>query len=169
MTTAKPSRRGRETALDMVRTLAVVFALVVPLWYFGQASPGDSKDIRPVDPAPALKAFVQDTGAPVASAPSGWTVNVSTYDGTAVRVGFVRDDSYAEFSGSKAPGFLEDYAGKGSVEGTVDVAGVTWQRYVSTDDHESLVRTVDGVTVLVGGLRETASGDELEELAATVR
>ena len=161
-------RRGRETALDMVRTLGVVFALVGPLCFAGQSAPGDSKDIRPVDPSAALKAFAADTGGPVLGSPEGWTVNVSSYDGTAVRVGLVRDDSYAEFSGSKAPGFLEQYAGKGSVEGTVEVGGVTWDRYVSTDDHESLVRSDGGVTVLVGGLRETASLEELRQLAATV-
>ena len=168
MTAPKPSRRGRETALDMVRTLAVVFALVVPLWFFGQASPSDSKKIRPVDPAPALKDFVEDTGGPVPTTPDGWVVNVTAYDGGAVRVGYVRKDSYAEFAGSKAPGFLEEYAGPGSAEGTVDVDGVSWQRFVS-GDHESLVRTVRGVTVLIGGVRETATTDELKQLAATVR
>lgn len=168
MTAPKPSRRGRETALDMVRTLAVVFALVVPLWFFGQASPSDSKSIRPVDPAPALKDFVEDTKAPVPSTPSGWVVNVTAYDGDTVRIGYVRRDSYAEFAGSKDSGFLEEYAGKGSVDGTVDVDGVTWQRFVS-DEHVSLVRTVAGVTLLVGGVRETASVDELKTIAATVR
>ena len=168
MTAPKPSRRGRETALDMVRTLGVVFALVVPLWFFGQASPSDSKAIRPVDPAPALKDFVQDTGAPVPSTPAGWVANVTAYDNGAVRIGYVRKDSYAEFAGSKAPGFLEEYAGKGSVDGTVDVDGVRWQHFVS-DKHQSLVRTVGGVTLLVGGVRETATLDELKELAATVR
>lgn len=152
----------------MVRTLGVVFALVIPLWFFGQASPGDSKDIRAVDPAPALKAFVEDTGGPVPTAPDGWVVNVTDYDAGAVRIGFVRKDSYAEFAGSKAPGFLEEYAGKGSVQGTVDVDGVTWERFVS-GDHESLVRTVGGTTVLVGGVRETASAEELRAIAATVR
>ena len=153
----------------MLRTLGVVFALVVPLWFFAQASPGDSKAIRPVSDAEALSAFGQDTKAPVPSTPPGWVVNVATYDARVVRVGFVRKESYAEFTGGSGAGFLETYAGKGSVDGTVDVDGTPWQKYTTVDGHTSLLRQVGGVTVLVGGVRETATDAELEELAATVR
>ncbi|MEO6205275.1 MAG: DUF4245 domain-containing protein [Mycobacteriales bacterium] len=165
----KASRRGRETALDMVRTLGVVFLLVIPLWFFGQASPGDSKAIRAIDPTEALRAFATDTGAPVASTPAGWTPNVATYDGAVVRVGFVEGDSYAEFTGGTGPTFLEMYAGKGSADGTVDVGGASWQRYTSTDGHGSLLRQVGGQTLLIGGIRETATEAQLVEIAATVR
>ncbi len=165
----KASRRGRETALDMLRTLGVVFLLVIPLWFFGQASPSDSKAIRAIDPTPALQAFATDTGAPVASTPTGWTPNVATYDGGVLRVGFVEGDSYAEFTAGSGPLFLETYAGKGSTDGTVDVGGASWQRYTSTDGHGSLVREVAGQTLLIGGLRETASEAQLVEIAATVR
>ncbi len=166
---AKPSRRGRETALDMVRSLGVVFLLVVPLWFFGQASPGDSKRIRPVDASEALRAFATDTGAPVAAVPAGWVTNVATYRGGVVRVGFVEGDSYAEFTAGSGPDFLETYAGKGSADGTVDVGGVPWQRYSSTDGHDSLVREVAGQTLVVGGVRETSTNAQLAEIAATVR
>ena len=168
-------RRGRETAVDMVRSLAVVFLLVVPLWFFGQASPGDSKRIRPVDPTEALTAFAQQTRAPVPSTPDGWVVNVARFDAGVVRIGYVRGvggdvrgDSYAEFSGGAGPTFLETAAGKGATAGTVDVAGVAWDRYLSTDGHESLLRHVGATTVLVGGIRETATSDQLRALAATV-
>lgn len=165
----KASRRGRETALDMLRTLGVVFLLVIPLWFFGQASPGDGKRIRAIDPTEALRSFATDTGAPVASTPAGWIPNVATYSGGVLRVGFVDGNSYAEFTGGSGPMFLETYAGKGSVDGTVDVAGVSWQKYSSTDGHGSLVREVRGQTLLVGGIREDASDAQLAELAATVR
>lgn len=153
----------------MLRTLGVVFALVIPLWFFAQASPGDSKSIRAVDDSAVLKAFAQDTRAPVPSTPPGWTVNVATYDASTVRVGFVRKESFAEFSGGGGSGFLETYAGKGSVDGTVNVGGTPWQKYTTVDGHTSLLREVSGVTILVGGVRETATDAELEELAATVR
>lgn len=153
----------------MLRTLGVVFALVVPLWFFGQASPGDSKTIRRVDDSEALAVFAQDTHAPVPSTPAGWVVNVARYDGHIVRVGFVRKDSYAEFTGGSGEAFLETYAGKGSVEGTVDVSGTLWRRFRTVDDHTSLIRDVAGVTLIVGGIRETATEAELAELAATVR
>jgi hypothetical protein len=162
-------KRGRETALDMVRSLAVVFLLVLPMWYFGQSSPGDSKRIRPVDPAPALAAYRADTGGPVPHTPKGWVVNVARYDAGVVRVGFVVGDHYTEFSAGSAPTFLETAAGKGSVLGTVHVGGQVWQRYASTDGHESLLRMAGGTRLLVGGIREDVSLEQLETLAATVR
>ena len=163
------SRRGRETALDMVRSLAVVFLLVVPLWFFGQASKEDSKRIRPVDPTEALHAFAAQTGGPVPSTPAGWVVNVKDYGGGVVRVGYVLGDHYTEFQGATGTGFLEDATGRGKPVGTVDVAGTPWQSWESQDGHQSLVRTVGKVTVLVGGVRENADLAELEKLAATVR
>lgn len=153
----------------MLRTLGVVFALVLPLWYFGQASPQDSKAIRPVDPAPVLSAYRSATGLPVPAAPTGWTVNVARAEEGTVRIGFVRDESYAEFTGGSGPAFLETYAGKGAADGTVDVAGVRWEVYRATDGKESLVRRVGEQIQLVGGVRETATRAELLSLAATVR
>ncbi|HTL23856.1 MAG TPA: hypothetical protein VL281_07440, partial [Mycobacteriales bacterium] len=69
-------KRGRETALDMVRTLLVVFAVVIPLWFFGQASPSDSKAIRPIDPTETYKDYRAVTGGPAPSTPAGWIPNV---------------------------------------------------------------------------------------------
>ena len=162
-------KRGRENALDMIRSLAVVFLLVVPLWYFGQASPSDSKRIRPVDPTIALKDFTAETGGPVPTTPTGWVVNVRAYDNDVVRVGYVLGEHYAEFQGSGSTGFVEDATGKGKPTQAVDIEGVTWQEYVSADGHESLVRTVGRATVLIGGVREDATLAELKTLAATVR
>lgn len=165
---------GRETALDMLRSLAVVFAIVLPLWYFGQPSPSDSKRIRPVDPKPALAGFVQDTRAPAPrEAPAGWVVTVATGGPGQVRVGYVITDGsgerYLEFAGGSGPGFLEQASGRARERGSVLVAGVAWRRYETSDGRESLVRTVNGTTVLVGGVRETATSEELQRLAAAVR
>ncbi len=164
-------RRGRETVLDMVRTLAVVFAVVLPLWFFGQSSPSDSKDIRAVDPAPAYAAFVQDTRGPVPSGtPAGWTCTVRVYgDNGLLRVGYVHDDHYLEFSGARGTAFLPEATGQAAPTGTVDVGGVVWQDYRTADGHRSLVLTRGDITVLVGGVRETATDDELLELARSVR
>jgi hypothetical protein len=164
-------KRGRETALDMVRTLLVVFAVVVPLWFLGRASPGDEKAIRPVDPTDAYAAFEAATDGPVLSrTPEGWTCTVRRYEPAGVlRVGYVHDDAYVEFSGAKGAAFLPDATGEAKRVGTVDVDGVAWQDYRSADDHQSLVLTRGGVTVLVGGVRETASQDELIAFARLVR
>lgn len=162
-------KRGRENALDMVRSLAVVFLLVVPLWFFGQASPSDSKKIRPVDPTEALHDFVADTGGPVPSTPQGWIPNVQAYDGGVVRVGYVLGKHYTEFQGGLGTAWVQDATGKGKAVDPVYVNGVAWQDYRSGDGHESLVRAVGKATVLVGGIREDATLDELKQLAATVR
>jgi hypothetical protein len=169
VTEAAKSRRGRETALDMIRTLAVVFALVIPLWYFGQASPEDSKAIRPVDPTSLLSSYRSATGLPVPAAPAGWTVNVARAEEGTVRVGFVRDESYAEFTAGTGEAFLETYAGKGATDETLDVGGVRWDVWTAEGGQESLVRKVGVQYQLVGGVRETASREELLSLAATVR
>lgn len=173
MTDAPPAvplkkRRGRETALDMVRTLAVVFALVVPLWFFGQASPSDSKAIRPIDPTETYKDYRAVTGGPAPSTPAGWTPNVQAYEGEVARVGYVHRKHYMEWQGSTGTGWVYDATGKGTKTGTVLVAGAVWQRWEDGSGHVSLVRSFGKATSLVGGVREVASLDELESLAATI-
>jgi hypothetical protein len=165
-------KRGRETALDMLRTLAVVFALVVPMWFFGRSSPSDEQRIRPVDPSGAYVAFAQDTGGPVVTrTPDGWTPTVrdlATSPGV-VRVGYVHGDHYLEFLGSKGTDFLDEATGKATEVGTVTVGSVQWRDYRDDAGAQSLVLTRAGVTVVIGGVRETASQAELVELAALVR
>ena len=99
----------------MLRTLAVVFALVLPLWFFGRSSPGDEQAIRPVDPTDAYAAFVEATHGPVLrSTPAGWTCTVRAFEPEAgvLRVGYVRDDSYLEVSGAEGTSFLADATGR---------------------------------------------------------
>jgi hypothetical protein len=96
---------------------------------------------------------------------------VRTYDVGAhiVRVGYVVAGKYLEFSGAQGMTFLSDATGKAVRTGAVQVGAVTWQDYKAPGGQESLVRTVGPVTVLVGGLRETATLAQLELLAAQVR
>ncbi|MFN2537049.1 MAG: DUF4245 family protein [Mycobacteriales bacterium] len=173
MTDAPPAvpqkkRRGRETALDMIRTLAVVFALVLPLWFFGQASPSDSKAIRPIDPTETYQDYAAETGGPAPSTPAGWTPNVQAYEGDVARVGFVRKKHYMEWQGSVGTAWVYDATGKGRRTGVVLVAGQAWQRWEDGSGHVSLVRSFGRATALVGGVREDASLEELQSLAATV-
>ncbi|MCW2545277.1 MAG: hypothetical protein JWM40_2829, partial [Frankiales bacterium] len=124
-------RRGRETALDMVRTLAIVFAVVLPLWFFGQASSSDKATIRPVDPSTALKGFSIDTGAPVPTTPSGWTVTVARGDVGQVRIGYVVGEHYTEFTAGSGPTFVEDVTDKGRDKGALTINGVVWRDYLN--------------------------------------
>jgi hypothetical protein len=165
------SKRGRETVLDMVRTLAVVFALVIPLWYFGQSSPSDSKKIRPLDPTGAYTAFAAATHGPVLTAtPGGWTCTVRELSESGLlRVGYVHGDDYLEVSGARGTSFLDDATGRASQVGTVDVGGIAWQSWKNTGGAQSLVLSRGDVTMLVGGVRETASQDELITFAKALR
>ncbi|MCU1587093.1 MAG: hypothetical protein JWN31_586 [Frankiales bacterium] len=162
-------KRGRETALDMVRTLGIVMAVVIPLWYFGQASESDKARIRAVDPAPALQDFHAETNAPVPTTPAGWTVTVARGDVGQVRIGYVVGEHYTEFIGGSGPTFLADITGKATDRGPLPVAGQVWRDYVNAAGQESLVRRLGKVTLVIGGIREDVTKPQLTALAATVR
>ena len=169
-------KRGRETALDMVRSLAVVFALVVPIWFLAQAPDSDEAEIRVVDPAQAVAAFAADVpSAPVpGSLPSGWRATSSTYEGAAgtLRVGWVTPEGqYAEYAASTGPReeFLEQIAGD-DVERLepVLVDGRPWQQLRQEDGSLSLTRSFGDATVVVGSQRATAGLAELEVLLGSL-
>jgi hypothetical protein len=156
----------------MVRTLAVVFAVVLPLWFLGQASPGDSKRIRPIDPTPAYRAYAAATRGPVpGTLPPGWDATVAesvTTEGV-YRVGYVVGDHYLEWQGSTGTEFLVEATDHGRRTGAVAIGGARWERWESKNGAESLVLLRGTATVLVGGVRETASDAELRQLASLVR
>lgn len=167
-------RRGHEGASDMVRSLGVVLLLVVTMWFFGQASPSDRHPVRAVDPTSQFLDFSRaHAGVPVPTAiPAGWTPNIAMYDATTqlLRVGYViNKDAFTEFAAGTGPGFVADQTAHAAPVGSVDVAGAAWQELRTADGHESLVRVVNGVTLIVGGVREKASLAQLEQLAAEVR
>lgn len=167
-------RRGREGAVDMIRSLSVVMLLVVGLWFFGQASPSDRHPLRAVDPTSQYRDFGRGhPGVPVpAAAPAGWTANVATYDAETglLRVGYVvAREAYAEFAAGTGPAFVAEQTARGARVGTVDVGGTAWEQRRTADGHESLVRVVRDVTLVVGGAREKASPAQLVALAAEVR
>lgn len=169
---APKKRRGRETVLDMVRTLAIVFALVLPMYLFHQGGPGSRKAIRAVDPTEAYALAVTDLRAPApSSTPKGWTTTVVDTRTTAgvARVGYVVGDHYLEYVAGDGDAFLLDATGRGTRTGQDDVSGVVWQLYRNADGAESLVLRRGPATVLVGGVRETATRAELETLARLVR
>ena len=165
-------RRGRETVFDMVRTLVVVFALVLPMYLFHQGGPDSRKHVRAVDPTEVFALASRDLGVPVVTAaPKGWTCTVrdtATTEGVA-RVGYVVGDHYVEWAAGKGEQFLLDQTGKADRVGTDVVSGTTWQLYRDDAGAESLVLQRRGATLVLGGVRETVTRAELETLAAAVR
>jgi hypothetical protein len=166
-------KRGRESAGDMVRSLGLVLAGVVVIWFFAQPPDSDEQALRTVDPAGDIAAFSADApGAPVPGAlPARWrpTSSARTADPRTLRVGYVTPaEQYAEYAASTAPGALAELTGQGERLEPVGVDGVPWERYRDEDGSESLVRTYGPVTVVVGTTRSTASPDELRVLVRSL-
>lgn len=173
---AGPKKRGREGALDMVRSLSLVLLVVVAIWFFAQPPDGDERALRPIDPTGDIAAFTADEpGAPVPRAvPERWQATSSsrTGDPRALRVGYVTDsEQYAEYAASTEPAadFLPGITGDGRELESVDVAGSSWQQFRDADGSLSLARTFGPVTVVVGTTRATASLDELRTLVRALR
>ncbi len=170
----KKSKRGRETALDMVRSLGLVILVIVPVWLLARAPSSDEAEIRVVDPSQAVEAFTRDApGVPVpGELPAGWQATSATYDGAArsLRVGWVTpEEEYAEFAAGAAPGLLEELVGDAAVLDLVVVDGVAWEQRRDADGSLSLSRSYSGVTVVVGTSRATADRAELEVLLRALR
>ena len=171
----RKKKRGRETAGDMVRSLGLVMAGVVVVFFFAQPPDSDTERIRPVDVAGDINAFRAD--APAAAAPGGlpdrWVSTVSALIGEprALRIGYnTPTGAYAEYAASSAPSaqVVEDLTGRGERLDPVDVGDATWEQYRDGDGSLSLVRAYGAVTVVVGTLRATAPLSELRVLAGSL-
>ena len=163
--------RGRQTALDMVRSLALVLVAVGALVLL---VPRPSEPIRqPVDVASAV-AQAQDAGLPVVEprVPESWYPNAARYArsgpaGTATfHVGYVTpDERFAGVQVARQPGpeWLREVTARGREVGTQDVAGQAWDELLSDDGtRRSLVLQDGEVTTVVTG---TATLDDLAGLA----
>lgn len=167
-------KRGRETAGDMLRSLAVVLVLVVGMWFLAQPPDSDEQEVRVVDPAPDITAFTADVpSAPVpAGLPDAWRATSSTVTPDALRIGYVTPQrQYAEYAASTAAPaeFVRDTAGARArrIEPR-EVAGQTWEQYREPDGSLSLVRSDGPVVLVVGSRRASATLAELEVLAGSL-
>jgi Protein of unknown function (DUF4245) len=165
-------RRGRENVRDMLLSMAVCTAIIVPVWYLAQPPASDSKRLRVVDYTADVRSFGQAAqGLPLpGTAPAGWKATSSTLDGASLRIGWVTPDhGYVEYAAQRgAPGaFVADHTGHGRPGSTLTVGGRPYT-VVSDGRHTSLVLQTQQGTVVVGGLRETADDERLTELATTL-
>jgi hypothetical protein len=164
-------KRGRETTADMVRSLGLILAIVVVVWFFARPPASDEKAIRVVDPTEDVQAFTADVpgGAVPRAMPAGWKTTVANYDRTTglLRLGWVTPAGhYAEYAAAAhpPPGFLTDYTGDGPRGASIDIGGTAWTQY-RAGDAISLVRAYGTTTVVLGTHRATATLDELRVLA----
>lgn len=167
-----PKKRGRENALDMVRSLGLVMILVIAAWWLAQPNDEDEQEIRVVDSSGSVASLLREApGTPVPTTPAQWQPTVDAAQPGGLRLGYVTPtDQYVEFAVSTSgdPEFLETITGRGSEVGTFDIGDVTWRQFSGRAESTSLVRVVGDATVVVGGVRETATLDELRTLAETV-
>jgi Protein of unknown function (DUF4245) len=171
-------RRGTEDASDMLRSLLVVFAVVLVVGvYFLFARP-HSDSVRVVDGGPALSAarssFPYHVLAPVGLGP-GWRLT-SARDTTErhrvveLHLGYLTprgDYAGVEEIGDASGGTTTVSLGKNArLLAPVTIAGDRWERS-TVDGETALVRAQDdGATVIVRG---DARLDELVELATSLR
>ena len=147
---------------------------MVALWFFAQPSKTDVRAIRPVDPTQQLVDFTRaNLRAPVPHTPVGYTSTVSAFDvTTGLRIGYVTPQrQYAEVLATAGPSepFVAEQTLKGALLRSVDVAGAPWELRQGADGHLSLDRVFGKITVVVGGVRQSAALPELVQLASTVR
>jgi hypothetical protein len=161
----------------MIRSLGVCMLVVIPIWYLAQPPDDAEQAIRLVDPVPAVQAWEQvSPGAPAPTGvPPQWqpTVAQNVRQPPGLRLGWVtgpgRYTEFAASTGERRP-FLSEATGAEAGDDSVDVDGVSWQRWVDADDGSvSLVRSEGAVTVVVGTRRSSATDAELRQLAASVR
>lgn len=168
-------KRGRETTLDMVRSLGLVMIIVVVVWFFAQPPTSDEQEIRVIDPSADVAAFTSDQpDVPVpAGLPDRWRPTSSTYlaGDRLLRVGYVTpSDTYAEYAAVAGPAaeVRDAYTGDGVLREEVVVDGAEWDLYEDEDGSLSLVRTYGDVTVVVGTLRSTAGLGDLDALVRSL-
>jgi hypothetical protein len=173
---ATDKKRGTEVIGDMLRSLAVVGVIIVPLWLL---IPHHAKQtVTRIDYSTALSQARRLSTHPVlapAGLPSGWTptsVSLSGGNGTPVvfHLGFVTPaGDYAGLEESDGPqdGYLVTLLGKTPQRlSDVRVGAMAWRSWRGTDDRVALLSPSAPPTVVVKG---TAALPELVALAESLR
>jgi hypothetical protein len=173
--TGRANRRMRQTVGDMVRSMAVVLAVVAAIWLLAWRP--DPEPVKVVDTTQVVTLAAMQAEFPVqapAGLPGTWQATSARWEPTAesdaapvLHLGYVTpSDAYAQVSQSTADSrrYLAEQTAQGEPAGTRDVAGSTWAVY-ETDERRSLVRD-DGVTVTV--VSGSADWPELTALAASL-
>ena len=173
--TGRPNARMRQTIGDMVRSMAVVLALVFVIVLLAwRPSP---EAVKVVDPAPVVARAVAASEFPV-TAPTGlavewratsarWEPTAESGDQPVLHIGYVTPtDAYAQVTQSTVdtPRYLDEQTGQGTPAGEQEVAGETWLRY-ENEDRRSLVRADGSSVTIVSG---SADWMEIAALAGSL-
>ena len=173
---ATDKKRGSEVVSDMVRSLAVVAVIIVPLWLL--IPHHTHQHVTVIDYSAALSETRRVSTLPVlapAGLPARWRpTSVSSSGGSGQPVTFhlgyvtpAGDYAALEESDRPAAGYLVSLEGKTPTLLTpVRVGPTSWRQVRGTDGRLALVAPPAPMTVVVKG---TASLAELTSLAASLR
>lgn len=152
------SSRGNPSMGDVVRSVAVLGALVVALWGFGQLFTNTpDKPIKSIDYADTVRsarpAAKFELLAP-ATLPKGWVATSAKFTPTSWHLGVVTDDEeYVGLEQSKvaAKQLIDVYAKGSKAAGTATIDGETWVLRKGPDGDVTFIRSESGLTTLVTG------------------
>jgi hypothetical protein len=174
--TGRPNKRMRQTVGDMVRSMAVVLAVVAAIWLLAWRP--DPEPVKVVDTSQVVTLATMQAEFPVqapAGLPTAWRATSARWEPTAesatvpvLHLGYVTPtDAYGQVTQSTARSdrYLGEQTAQGEPAGSVDIDGTTWQTY-ETGDRRSLVRDDGTVLTVVSG---SAEWPELTALAASLR
>ena len=173
--TGRPNARLRQTIADMVRSMAVVLAVVGAILLVTWRPQPDP--VREVEVGPVLALARSEAAFPV-MVPVGlqgyrptsarWEPTAASGQVPAWHVGYVTDQTqYVQLSqaATTEPRFIREQTGGATPVGTVMIDGIAWEQQAS-DGGLALVRIVDGVSTVVTGTVPLA---ELEGVVRSLR
>jgi len=173
--TGRPNARLRQTAWDMVRSMAVVLVIVFLIVLLAWRP--EPEAVKVVETAPTVALAARAAEHPVtapAGLPEGWRPTSVRWEPTeesrperVLHIGYVTPaDEYAQVSVAPvvAEAYLDEQTADGVPTGTQAVGEVTWERR-ETDDRRSLVLVDDEVATVVSG---SAEWSELVALAGAL-
>lgn len=157
--TGKPNARMRQTVGDMVRSMAVVLAVVAVLMLISWRPEPDP--VRVVDPVPITNLAVSRAEFPILipaiddlrPTSARWEPTIASGDVPVWHIGYVTpEEQYLQLTQSTVsdPNYLEEQTLTGAMTEILEIEGAQWQLYVSKDE-SALVNMDNGVTTIVRG------------------
>ncbi len=150
------SSRGNPAIGDIVRSVAVIGALILGLWAIGQLftkTPDTAvqaidyeSTVRSARPAAEFDLLAPKT------LPEGWVATSARFTPTSWHLGVVTDDEdYVGLEQSivDAKQLISNFAKDSKPAGTVTIDGVSWELRKGPDGDVTFVRRESGVTTLV--------------------
>lgn len=157
--TGKANARMKQTVGDMVRSMAVVLAVVAALMLVTWRP--DPDPVRVVDTVPITNLAVTRAGFPILvptieglrATSVRWEPTLESGDVPVWHIGYVTpEDQYLQITQSTVsdPDYLEEQTLQGEITDNVSINGSDWQTYVA-DNETALVNMNDGITTVVRG------------------